>query len=194
MLLNKPVLVLFKPQQLLLVKRHVEEALHTDNTEDMLERDSADPLMLQQDSQLPLTVTTTTLDSVPKLPTLTLKSVLPKLPSQTRTPSPTKLRSAKPSKMDPTRSKTVKLPKENSVSKERSQWLKSTPTNRRERTTARHAEKVLPRPDQEFKLWTTVAVKLPSQSLPTAPEVLEDSEVAPHAHELAPKYDWYFHY
>jgi hypothetical protein len=119
---------------------------------DIQVRDSADLSMLPQDSQLPPTEMTTTPDSLPKLPTPTLKSVLPRLPSQTKTPSPIKPRSAKPSKTDQPRSKTVKLPRENSAFKERSLSLKSTPTNKRERATARHAEKVLPRPDPEFKL------------------------------------------
>ena len=75
--------------------------------------------------------------------------------SQTRIPSPTKLRSPNAAPREIRPSKTARLPREFSISPVQSASPRNTTTNPRDKTSPPNQEKVLPKPDQEPKLRTT---------------------------------------
>ena len=94
---------------------------------------------------------------------LTLTSVPKTSSSQTSTPSPTKLRFLNPPPEDPTKNKTVKSPREPSISTVPSASPRNTTTHPRDNTPPAKMERVLPKPEPEPRSKTTLAPRPISQ-------------------------------
>ena len=116
---------------------------------------------------------------------LRLKLVLRTLSSQTSTPSLIRLRFPRLSAVDPTKSRTARLPRETSRSMETSVLRRLTMIAPRARTLPRRREVVLLRPDQELRLPTTFAPRPTSHALALpAPLAASQSHAAADNFEL----------
>ena len=108
----------------------------------------------------------------------TLTSVPKTSSSQTSTPSPTKLRFLNPPPEDPTKNKTVKSPREPSISTVPSASPRNTTTHPRDNTPPAKMERVLPKPEPEPRSKTTPAPR-PISHAPAPPDPQDIEVLAP---------------